>query len=327
MSFTIKEAKEVLAQKFLLEEGITGISHASQKLIIYVESEEHAEEIPKTLMGFPVETRVTGKITTLQTLPPAKTGRTLAGIIANRTMRFRPVCGGCSMGSIKITAGTNATRVIDKTTGQKLFLSNRHIFWGDTKTPITQPAPYDGGTEKDTVAYVERYVEIKPPPDTNLVDAALGNPIDQAIVSDEILDIGVANGIAEPRVGMKIQKSGRTCGLSEATIIDINATVKVEGYPDINTAIFEDTIITTFCGLPGDSGSLAVSADTKAAVGLLFAGSETVTCFNKITNVCKLLNIDIPQARITITPPTPSIIYAALPILTGLIMLSMTPLK
>ena len=284
MSFTVREAQHVLAQKFLLEEGVTGVSHACGRLIVYVESLEHARMIPRTLMGFPVEVRVSGRIRTLQ---PAWAGR---------TARFRPVCGGCSIGSVNVSAGTNATRVIDRATRLKMFLSNRHIFWGDTGVPITQPAPYDGGTDEDVVAYIGRYVEIKPPPDTNLVDAALGEPVDQSIVSDEILGIGVADGVAEPRVGMKIKKSGRTCGVAEAVVIDTNATVKVEGYPDIGVAIFEDTVITTVCGLNGDSGSLAVSADTGAAVGLLFAGSDVVTCFNKITNVCRLLDVEIPRA-------------------------------
>lgn len=320
MSFTIKEAQQILSQKFLLEKGIIGISHASKKLIIYVESEEHASKIPRTLMGFPVETRIIGKIRTLS-LPQPKMGKTLQNIHGSRSAKWRPVPGGISIGSIKVTAGTNATRVIDKTTGRKLFLSNRHVFWGDIGTPIIQPGAYDGGTEKDTVAYIERYVEIKSPPEANVIDAAIAEPIDQSIVSDEILDIGIANGITEPKVGDKILKSGRSSGTSTAIITDVNATIKVEGYPDIGEAIFEDTIITTFCGLPGDSGSLAVTADTKAAVGLLFAGSDTVTCFNKITNVCNLLNVDIPTSP---SPtPAPAITLLA-PTLTGLLMLLIT---
>ena len=511
MSFTIQEATKVLSQKFLMQEGIAGVSHHSQELVVYVETPEIASKIPRTLMGYPVKTVVSGKFRTLS-LPSAKTGRTLAGILGARTERWRPIPGGVSIGSVQITAGTNAGRVIDLTTGRKMFLcysadtrvltkngfkyfyelskedeiatlniktgyleyqhpsdiycfkysgklirfvgksydllvtpnhrmlvrtetgkikfmeasqladlwrrnkvglanwsflrsakwegesnssyfelavkkikcgysstigitdcgkyglkysvllathtnpringevqfvdydgyvycvsvpnetllverngkivwsgnSNRHVFYGDKGTPIVQPGVRDGGSDPgDRVAAIERWVELKPPPDTNLVDAALGLPISQDLVSDEVLDIGLVNGVAEARVGMRIKKSGRSCGLAEATITDVNATVKVEGY-EFGEAIFEDTIISTFCGIPGDSGSIAVSTDTNAAVGLLFAGSDSLTCFNKMTNVVKLLNVDIPKVAPVRAPPTA---YVQFPVTVGLALL------
>jgi len=278
MSFTVQEATKVLTQKFLLQEGVAGVSHHSKELIVYVESEEVASKIPQTLMGYPVKAIVSGKFKTLA-LPPAKTGRTLTGILANRTLRFRPCPGGVSIGSWLISAGTNATRVFDRNTGMRLFLSNRHVFWGDKGERVTQPGRYDGATENDVVAYIERWVELKPPPDANLADCALALPLSQDLVSDEVLDIGLVNGVEEAKVGMRIKKSGRSCGLAEATVTDVNASVKVEGY-DFGEAVFEDTIISTFCGLPGDSGSVAVSADTNAAVGLLFAG-----CYSEDTRI------------------------------------------
>jgi hypothetical protein len=319
LSFTVQEATKVLAQKFLLQEGIAGISYHSQQLVVYVETPEAASKIPQTLMGYPVKTVVSGKFKALS-LPSAKTGRTLAGLLAARTERWRPVPGGVSIGSVQITAGTNAGRVYDIATGQKMFLSNRHVFWGEKGTPIVSPGKYDGGSDPDDrVATIERWVELKPPPDTNLVDAALGLPTSQEIVSDEVLDIGVVNGIEEARVGMRIKKSGRSCGLTEATITDITACVKVEGY-DFGEAVFEDTIISTFCGIPGNSGSIAVSTDTNAAVGLLFAGSNSLTCFNKMTNVVNLLNVDIP--RVAFAPVrAPVMAYIQLPVTFGLALL------
>jgi hypothetical protein len=319
MSFTVQEATKVLAQKFLMQEGVAGVSHHSQQLVVYVETPEAASKIPQALMGYPVKTVVSGKFKTLA-LPPAKMGRTLAGILANRTLRFRPCPGGVSIGSIEITAGTNTGRVIDRNTGMKLFLSNRHIFWGDKGTPVLQPGVADGGTEDDVVGHVERWVELKPPPDSNLCDAALALPISQDLVSDEVLDIGLVNSVEEARVGMRIRKSGRSCGLSEATITDVNAVVKVEGY-DFGEAIFEDTLISTFCGIPGDSGSITVSADTNAAVGLLFAGSESLTCYNKMTNVVKLLDIDIPKTAIMPPIRAPTMNYIQLPIVFGIALI------
>jgi len=132
---------------------------------------EAAEKIPKTLLGYPVKTIISGKFRTL-TLPPAKTGKTLTGTLVNRTMRIRPLIGGISIGSINVTAGTLAGRVIDRETGQKMLLSNYHVFLGDKNTPILQPGIVDGGKyPEDVVGYIERYIEVKPPPDTNLIDA------------------------------------------------------------------------------------------------------------------------------------------------------------
>jgi hypothetical protein len=315
LSFTVEEAKRVLAQKFLLQEGIAGVSHHSRELVIYVETPEAAEKIPKTLLGYPVKTIVSGKFRTLA-LPPAKTGKTLAGTLANRTMRLRPIPGGVSIGSLEVTAGTNAGRVIDPATGQKFFLSNRHIFYGDRGTPVVQPGVYDGGSAADTVATVERWVELRSPPETNLADCALALPLSQDLVSDEVLDIGIVNGIEEARVGMVILKSGRSCGLGRATVTDVNATVRVEGYKE-GEFVFEDTVISTFVGIPGDSGSIAVSVDTNAAVALLFAGSDALTCFSKMTNVARLLGITIPGAARVPYVPAPSIIPVQMPLVLG----------
>jgi hypothetical protein len=320
MSFTVQEATKVLAQKFLLQEGVAGVSHHSQQLVVYVETPEAASKIPQTLMGYPVKTVVSGKFRTLS-LPSAKTGRTLAGLLGARTERWRPVPGGVSIGSVQITAGTNAGRVYDLATGQKMFLSNRHVFWGEKGTPIVSPGKYDGGSDPDDrVATIERWVELKPPPDTNLVDAALGLPTSQEIVSDEVLDIGLVNAIEDAKVGTRVAKSGRSSNYAEATITDVNASVKVDGY-DWGETIFEDQIITDYLGAPGDSGSCCVNVASKAAVGLLFAGSNTLTVLNKMTNVVKLLNVKIPS--IGAVPPTraPVMAYIQLPVAFGLVVL------
>jgi len=320
MSFTIEEAVQVLSQKFLLQKGVVGVSHGSKELIIYVESEEAARKIPRTLMGFPTKTIVSGKFRVLS-LPEAKAGRTIAGTLVNRALRLRPIPGGVSSGSLKVGAGTNAGRVIDKTTGLKMLLSCYHVFLGDVGDPIIQPGKLDGGRyPDDVIGYIERFIEIKPPPETNIIDACIARPVSQDLVSEEVLDIGIVNGIQEAKVGMKVKKSGRSCGLMEATVMDTNATIKVDGY-SFGEAIFEDQIITSFFALPGDSGSIAVSADTNAAVGMIFAGSEVLSCINKITNIVQLLNIDIPKSAAPPTLPPTAAAYVLMPLFTGFLLL------
>ena len=80
-----------------------------------------------------------------------------------------------------------------------------------------------------------------------------------------------------------------TSAYTEATVTDISATVKISGYAGTE-AVFEDQIFTSLLGKAGDSGSLVVNRATKKAVGLLFAGSDTVTCCNKFSHVMEYVH-------------------------------------
>ncbi|MBN1349783.1 hypothetical protein JXJ21_10270 [candidate division KSB1 bacterium] len=125
----------------------------------------------------------------------------------------------------------------------------------------------------------------------NLVDAAVAEPVANDVLLDEILDIGKVNSTQDAELNMSVMKSGRTTGYTEGTITTLHSTVQV-GYGDGKTATFEDQILTSNMSSPGDSGSLLVARDSKAAVGLLFAGSDQVTVHCAISNVMNLLNID-----------------------------------
>jgi len=96
--------------------------------------------------------------------------------------------------------------------------------------------------------------------------------------------------------------------------------VKAEGY-SFGEAIFEDTVITTFCGVSGDSGSIGVSAGTNVAIGLLFAGSEKLTCFNKMSNVVRLLEVDIPRYGVAGYQLVPSAAYMFAQVAAGFMLL------
>lgn len=130
--------------------------------------------------------------------------------------------------------------------------------------------------------------------DVNYMDAAVAEPISVSAVTPEILNLGRINGVAEPELGMRVLKSGRSTGTTAGTIKAINAEVTV-GMGDERNAVFTDQIIATPFSKPGDSGSLVVNED-GAAVGLLFAGSDRATVFSPIGPVMERLGI-------TFTPP------------------------
>ena len=124
----------------------------------------------------------------------------------------------------------------------------------------------------------------------NLVDAAIARSVDSSLVKDEILEIGVPVGIKVGELGMAIQKSGRTTGLTKGEILQVDAMVTVS-YGDGKTALFVDQFIAGAMSSGGDSGSAVLDME-KNLVGLLFAGSDMTTIINSIQHVYELLELE-----------------------------------
>ena len=128
----------------------------------------------------------------------------------------------------------------------------------------------------------------------NAVDAALARPLNNDMFSGDTLGIGTVTGVKTPTLGMRVRKSGRTTGVTSATVTLLNATVNVS-YTTVRgnrTARFTGQVITDAMSQGGDSGSLVVDADELRAVGLLFAGSPVATIFTPIDAVLNALNVE-----------------------------------
>lgn len=191
--------------------------------------------------------------------------------------------------------------------------------------PILQPGEYDGGTKDDRIATLIRFIPLQKgeAPATcpvangaarianilvqavrpnyqlrffkrggtaNLVDCAVARPVRADIINDEIVGLGKVNGITEAKSGMPVVKSGRTTGITKGTVTAVGATLDVK-LDDENSAYFSDQVITNMKSQGGDSGSLVLTEGNKA-VGLLFAGSDKVTVFNRIQTVLDKLNVE-----------------------------------
>jgi hypothetical protein len=128
---------------------------------------------------------------------------------------------------------------------------------------------------------------------TNLVDCAIAEALDDADLSNEILQIGTPAGIADGTLGMSVKKSGRTTGLTTGTILQIDVTVQVS-YGIGRVATFVDQLMAGAMSQGGDSGS-AVLNDANQLVGLLFAGSVNSTIINRIQNVFQALQVSLPS--------------------------------
>lgn len=240
---------------------------------------------------------------------------------ALRTGRYRPMPGGVSGGHPRITAGTVNPMVIH---GVKYIISNNHVLANSNDAELGdqtwQPGPHDGGQPSDTIGHLLRWVQIhfEDDPSTcpianmiigffnflaklfrrhsrlctksvefNTVDAAIARAVNDNDLADEILDIGVPAGFAEAHLSDAIKKSGRTTEVTHGTVLDTEGAAKVD-YGSHGVAMFENQIITTKIAEGGDSGSLVLN-DRNEIVGLLFAGSNTMTIVNKISNVIDAL--------------------------------------
>jgi hypothetical protein len=243
--------------------------------------------------------------------------------------RCRPVLMGTSGGHYAVTAGTNGCLV--RRGSQVYMLSNNHVYANSNEAekgdPILQPGPYDGGRNpEDRVATLEGFVPItfdsspgscplalgvagifnavsqgfgrksrfkvvEVQDETNLVDCAIAKPVNEEEIKEEILEIGVPEGVVKGTLGMKIKKSGRTTGLTTGEIEQISAAVRVE-FGEGRVATFRDQLIAGGISQGGDSGSAVLSEDNKIC-GLLFAGSESTTVINRIGNVLSSLNLSL----------------------------------
>lgn len=223
------------------------------------------------------------------------------------TRRVRPAYGGVSVGHVNITAGTLGTCVYDASAfpgiPQRYYiLSNNHVLANSNNAtvgdPILQPGPADGGLfPNDVIARLSRFVPIRfhqgGQAPLNLVDAAVAEARFEDI-DRRIYWIGHLRGVnPSPGVGLIVQKCGRTTNYTTGRVTNVNATVDVN-YGGGRLARFNRQIITSAMSAGGDSGSL-VSDLEERAVGLLFAGSNTVTIINPIVPVQELLGIKVAE--------------------------------
>ena len=252
-------------------------------LKVYVEKKIAEEKLSKQDLVPPLISKIETDVVEVGKLRP----------LASNRQRSRPARGGASIGHYKITAGTLGCVVKDKATGQTLILSNNHVLANSNEAKkgdaIIQPGSADGGkVKKDKIAELERWVKIGFGKKANTADAAVARPLNDKDVSPEISSIGIPKGTVKGKVGLVVQKTGRTTDHTLGEIKDVNATVKVDY--DGQTALFRNQILTSAMSQGGDSGSLILD-QKRRAVGLLFAGSDLVTIGNPIGDVLKLLDI------------------------------------
>lgn len=209
-------------------------------------------------------------------------------------------CGG-TLGSL-----------IQNSSGTQYLLSCNHVFARSDQASvgemIVQPGlidnnctPYGDGSGTTPVGILTAWLPLSS--NSTNVDAAIAQVDSGAVnTSGEILELGALQGngtlaAAPPGISstggkgesgslnLVVAKSGRTTGLTCASISALNLDVKVEYYKncDETTAYLTKTYTNQIAiegnefNDAGDSGSLVVDAGNAEPVGLFFAGGVTNT--------------------------------------------------
>lgn len=238
----------------------------------------------------------------------------MSGNVYERNGRI--ACGSSCAPAGENYAGTFGALVHRE--GELMTLSNNHVFAACNHVPVGQPilAPSAADARPDIPAPRELcrhagIVELRSGTPTLVplarCDAAVASVPDENLVSswqgDDHSGYDTPVATVTPISGLRVKKVGRTTGLT-AGIVESRMTAPMPlPYKTRNfaaTVWFTDIwVIQADAGnlfaLPGDSGSLVVTEDGNAAVGLLFAASSKgeTGLITPITTVLQELNLNL----------------------------------
>ena len=315
------QARQRHTAALMANQGVVGVAvglnPAGKGAVLVLTAAAGVAGIPGQLDGVPVRVMVTGEIFArchkgkndpkgCGGPPPTPTPAPDPGTdCTSTTGHFRPACIGISTGHPNITAGIIGARLTDGT--DVYALSNNHVYAdvnaANIGDAVIQPGTYDGGSSPaDDLGTL---FDFEP------IDFGATNTIDAAIALSSTALLGNAtpgDGYGTPKsttaeafVGQRVMKYGRTTGPTKGRVYALNATVDVN-YGAAGVATFVDQIIITPGGFSagGDSGSLIVTdpkgkdkSGARQPVGLLFAGSNTVTIANPIDPVLARFGLTI----------------------------------
>jgi hypothetical protein len=246
---------------------------------------------------------------------------------ANQAPQTPPILLGTSGGNVNdhtrafCCSGTLGSLVTKGGTGY--ILSNAHVLARSGQAvageDISQPGLVDDGCAVfQVVAGFSEMAPLNGSAGSN-VDAALAAvQSGQVMSTGEIIGVGIpASTTATPTVGRGVAKSGRTTGLTCASIGSTNTTVRVQYQKNCGsgkkfTVTYANQVVinSTSFSAGGDSGSLIVTSDTAQPVALLYAGSSSSTIGNPIGDVVAALGVSIVgggQHSVTCTAAAPSL--------------------
>lgn len=296
-----------------------GLNDKGEIALVVLTKVAGATDIPAAIDGLPVVLWHTGEINARTPAPTQEQPGTREAVSARTatlpiaTKFVRPVPIGVSTGlEFKYTkpyimAGTLGCRVKDGV-GNVYALSNNHVYAWENKAPLNarelQPGTLDSGstseaaTEADKIGTLANFKKIVfGGSGSNEIDAAIalsstGNLSNSTLPAPDGYGVPMQATVPPALGGVAVQKCGRTTGLTHGTITGINVTVKISYSHGVAKFVNQINITPGTFSASGDSGSLIVT-DTRNPVGLLFAGSSSVTIANPIQAVLTAFGVTV----------------------------------
>jgi hypothetical protein len=304
MAVQDRHTGRLMADPDVIGTATTVDANGNPAVLMLVTTEKARTSAPKDLEGVPVEVVLTDKIVamkggggggvshTAKQTPPIQLG-TSGG------WRYDLANGYCCAGTLGSLVQKGGTQYI---------MSNYHVLEADIVNggnsrvaqagdPVIQPGLIDVNCNAANAQNVATLSGVKSLPGSN-VDAAFAAVTSGMVRTDgAILEVGTISGsTVGASLNQAVKKSGRTTGLTRSTVSGLNATISVSYENECAggaafTKTFTGQILISnrrsgFLG-GGDSGSLMVEDVTTnpRAVGLLFAGSNTIAVANPIGQV------------------------------------------
>ncbi|MEA2907229.1 MAG: hypothetical protein QOI12_4616 [Alphaproteobacteria bacterium] len=269
-----------------------GVGDAKVHIYLTRGSSRLIKSLPDNIDGVPVRVHNMGPITVR---PEAASAATNRGHLFER--KNRVCCGSSCAPTSENCTGTFGAIVRKGSAHQLYLLSNNHVFGGcnhvPQNQPILAPSSNDGNPTVRAPGEIGRHHEIH--------ELRSGNPV---FVNPCDADLAIARATTPHSISswqgdgadgydtpphsvspvslMTVKKFGRTTGLTSGEIeakVTSPMPVSYTSKYFKGTVWFKDVWTVKASGgspfaLPGDSGSLVVTADASGAVGLVFAASR-----------------------------------------------------
>ena len=248
--------------------------------------------IPVTVEGYPTDVQTVGKIRMFELKD-----------------RVRPVRPGYSWGNYRITAGTPGVQV--KFQGVVYVDTNWHVgmyLGGKIGDAVLQPGAYDGGKNEDRVGHLQVCLEDLNTKQSAYTDYSL---IQMETEFQNILPLlNVKPGpFADAKPGDDIVWVGRTSGLGEASVSQVNQDIQVDIGSGQVRYFYKQSTFRPPCKA-GDSGSWVGGKGTYGTVGKVFAGSGMIGVFMPSANIRQVYQgIEVVQGN---SDPIPGVEYVEL---------------
>jgi hypothetical protein len=285
----------LLAVRGVVGTAVSAMDDGRYAVRIYISDERTRSRLPSEIDGVPVVIEASDPFVAFQSAESGSSAKTAS----TTSVLPRPVPIGVSTGNQgECSAGTISARLTYNS--QVYALSNNHVYALENAAPIgsslLQPGLYDSNcllNLHNGIGTLYAFIPVKFDGSNNTVDAAIASTsTSQLSTSTPSGGYGIPSSTTVSAfVGQLVEKYGRTTSLTTGKVTGIGATVLVS-YSSTKTAKFVNQIIVSSgrssFSRAGDSGSLIVTNDgLKHPVGLLFAGSSSVTIANPIDSVLK----------------------------------------